>query len=381
MRRTLLYLLLVIVVAVLVGTLADVDPGYVLISFWGATLQTSLWVFLGGLLLFGFLLLLTLKLWRGMFNTASRLQQWRKDRTLARSIEHTSKGLLLFQEGNVERAEKFLLSGAKNQPQPAVNYLHLAKVSSRHNKPEEREKYLRLALDADKTAGAAVAITRAELALEKENYGECLSALKDEPLSERVLRLKCEALKSEKSFSELGALLPQLKKHLRSEEVVELETNIVKFTIEDPRATDEQKLAAFRGASDDVRNQSSLLVALCQTLTNKTELEAIIRKAVKKQWQPELVELYAGLGSELAQKRLKTALGWRKQHPVDGSLSYALGRLYEYLDQSAEAKTAYQSAVDQGGHRLASERLASLYALEGEHQKSHELLSLAYRGA
>jgi HemY protein len=381
MRRTLLYLLLVVAFGVLVGTLADIDPGYVLISFWGATLQTSLWVFLGGILIIGFVVLFSLKLWRGMFNTAARLQQWRKDRSLSRSIEHTSKGLLLFQEGNIDRAEKFLLSGAKNQPQPAVNYLHLAKVASRNNKPEEREKYFRLALEADKTASAAIAIARGELALEKGEFEECLDALKDAPSSERVLRIKCEALSGQQNFAELGGLLPQLKKHLGSKETLELEQCIVMATIEDAAATDDQKLAAYRSASEAVRSQPGVLIALSQMMTNKTELEAIIRKTLKKQWQPQLVEVYGNLGVELAKKRLKTALSWQKQHPVEPSLSYALGRLHEYLEQPGEAKAAYQSAVDQGGHRQASERLAALYALDGEHKKSHELLALAYRGA
>ena len=381
MRRTLLYLLFVVVVGVLVGTLANIDPGYVLISFLGATLQTSLWVFIGALLFLGFVVLISLRLWRSLFTSAARLQRWRKDRSLSRSIEHTSKGLLLFHEGNVDRAEKFLLSGAKNQPQPAINYLHLAKVANQHGKAEEREKYLRLALEADATAGVAIAITRAELALERAQYDECLSALNDVADSDRVLRIKQAALSATKNFTGLAGLLPKLKKHLSHEEYFDAESKVVMASIEDSSSTDDQKIAAYRNASDMVRDQTDVLVALCDRMENKKELEAIVRKAIKKLWRPELVEAYATLGKDTAQKRLKTVLAWQKQHPLDASLSFAVGRLYEYLDQAEEAKAAYQTAVEQGRHRSASQRLAALYAIAGDHQKSHELLSLAYRGA
>lgn len=381
MRRTLLYLLGVVVVAGLVGTLAAKDPGYVLISYDGNTMQTGLWVFLAGLFLLGFASLLMLKLWRFLFNSASNIQRWQKDRSLSKSIDHTSKGMLFLQEGNSERAEKFLVSGARNQPKPVVNYLGLARVANNQGKSEQREMYLRQALEADPKAATAVSILRAELALERSDYSGCIAALKDTSESSRTLLLKKSALLGESKFSELELLLPKLKKLLPEGDFARLEAEVVMAGINSQTATDEQRLAYYRNASEALKQDTAVIQTLCRNVAAEKELESIVKKAIKRSWQPALVEVYAELGTAQLDKRLKTALGWQKQHPVDPALQYCIGRLQQHLGQKQEAKQAYQIAVDKGGHKLASEHLASLYADEGDHKKSNEYLSLAYRGA
>ena len=49
MKRRLIMLLIVVVAAGWIGTLVARDPGYVLISYDGATIQTGFWVLIGGL--------------------------------------------------------------------------------------------------------------------------------------------------------------------------------------------------------------------------------------------------------------------------------------------------------------------------------------------
>ena len=46
MKRTMIFLLVIIALAAWLGTLAAKDPGYVLVSYDGATLQSGLWVML-----------------------------------------------------------------------------------------------------------------------------------------------------------------------------------------------------------------------------------------------------------------------------------------------------------------------------------------------
>ena len=46
MKRTMTVLLVIIALAVWLGTLAARDPGYVLVSYDGATVQSGLWVML-----------------------------------------------------------------------------------------------------------------------------------------------------------------------------------------------------------------------------------------------------------------------------------------------------------------------------------------------
>lgn len=381
MKRTLLFLLIVIVAAGVLGTLASRDPGYVLLSYDGATLQTGLWVFLAGLVLAGVLIWSLYRLWQGLFAGAARLQRWRKDRSVTRSLAHSTRGLLYLEEGNPERAEKFLLSGTRQHPMPLMNYLHLARAANQQNKPEEREKYFRLALEGDSKAGVVVALTRAELALEREDWSACVAALADVSSNPRALRLKQAALIGAGNWNELGELLPALKKVLAPSAYRRLEEEYLANVLTDESLNPEQKLKSYRSVSADVQANISVLVSLAENVDSEKELEGILRKAIKQSWQPELVAAYAEIGEETLQKRLKTALAWQKQHPVDPALSYCIGHLQEMAGQLDEAIKHYEVAIAQGGYAAASKQLANLYAQKGDINKSHEYLSLAYRGA
>ncbi|MFT7090103.1 MAG: HemY protein [Sulfitobacter sp.] len=379
MKKRLLYLLIIIVIAGVLGTLAAKDPGYVLISYDGTTLQTGLWVFLGAIVLLVVSLRLTLKLGRTVFGTAGRVQSWRKSRMVGKSIEHTNRGLLYLQEGDANRAEKFLISGIKHQPQPVVNYLHLARAANESGKADDREKFLRLAAETDPSANAAIVMTRAELAAGREDWRVCLDALESGPDNLRSIILKKNALLALGEWSALERLMPRLQKSLDGSVYTSLEKKLVLETLNKKDVSAERRLGIYRGASETVRFDLDVLNSLCQHEHFEKEAEAILRRILKKSWQPVLVETYGKLGKETLSKRLKVALGWKKQHPIDTSLDYCLGLLYEGQDMKVEAVTAFEAAIEHGSHRGASRQLAKLYAFEGEHQKSNEYLNIALR--
>ena len=379
MKKGLILLLLVIVIAGVVGTLAAKDPGYVLVSYDGATLQTGLWVMLGAIALVSFLLWLTYKFVRSIFSTAARIQDWRQGRQLGKSIEHTNKGLLLLQEGNASRAEKFLTSGIKHQPQPVVNYLHLAMAANDSGKADDREKYLRLAAESDSTASSAIAMTSAEMAMDRGDFQMCLEALANGPENQRSIFMKKDALVALGEWASLEKLLPILKKHMSEAAYATLEKRLVLETLNSMTSSDEKRLAIYRGASELVRLDEEVLLSLCQHVSYEKESEAILRRVLKKSWLPSLVEAYGGLGKESLSKRLKVALGWKKVHPVDASLEYCLGLLYEAQEMKEDAMACYESAIEHGAHRGASRQLANLYAFQGDHQKSNEYLNMAFR--
>ena len=379
MKKSLLYLLIVIVVAGVLGTLAAKDPGYVLISYDGTTLQTGLWVFLGAITLFAVLLRLTLKLGRTIFGTANRIQDWRKSRRVGKSIEHTNRGLLYLQEGDPSRAEKFLTSGIKHQPQPVVNYLNLAKAANESGKADDREKFLRLAEEADPSATAAIAMTRAELAAGRGDWRVCLDALETGPNNQRSIILKKDALVALGEWRVLEKFMPRLQKNLDEAVYTSLEKKLIIEILNEKDVSDEKRLGIYRGASEAVRLDPDVLNSLCQHVHYEKEAEAILRRVLKKSWQPVLVETYGKLGKETLPKRLKVALGWKQQHPIDASLDYCLGLLYEAQDMKADAIAAFEAAIEHGAHRGASRQLANLYAFQGEYQKSNEYLNMALK--
>ena len=156
MKRTMIFLLVIIALAAWLGTLAAKDPGYVLVSYDGATLQSGLWVMLALVTAAIFAIYYTIRLFAVGFSMTGKVQHWSQTRKKSRSTNQTGRGLIYLQEGNYARAEKFLVSGAQHHDVSAVNYLAAAKTAEARGDPEKRESYLRLALSADPQASLAV---------------------------------------------------------------------------------------------------------------------------------------------------------------------------------------------------------------------------------
>ncbi|HJP51542.1 MAG TPA: heme biosynthesis HemY N-terminal domain-containing protein, partial [Pseudomonadales bacterium] len=104
MKRSLLTLLMVAIVAGWVGTLIARDAGYVLISYNGATLQTGLWVMLAIVVVTGLLIYSLLKFAIGLRGASGRFKNWGSERRRIKAAQLTTRGLIYLQEGEFERA-------------------------------------------------------------------------------------------------------------------------------------------------------------------------------------------------------------------------------------------------------------------------------------
>ena len=146
MKKNLLVLLLVVVFAGWIGTLIARDAGYVLISYDGITIQTGLWVMIGMLVGLSVSVLYLARFFRFFGGANQRIRQWGENKKRRNALVLSSKGMIFLQEGNFERAEKFLISGAKESEFPAINYIAAAKAVDKLGLADKREGYLREAL-------------------------------------------------------------------------------------------------------------------------------------------------------------------------------------------------------------------------------------------
>ncbi|HKI74658.1 MAG TPA: heme biosynthesis HemY N-terminal domain-containing protein, partial [Pseudomonadales bacterium] len=194
MKRSLIYLFVAIAVAGVLGTLIARDPGYVLVSYGDMSIQTGLWVMLAILVVVAIAVYYVLRLFRVVGQSVSGFRAWRENRSRARTSQLTSRGLMYFQEGDYERAERFLESGARDNPNAAASFIYAARAANAQGKDEVRENYLRQARESDPEAAQAVAVADAAMAIERQQFGAALRALDDARSSDEVTRLKAEAL-------------------------------------------------------------------------------------------------------------------------------------------------------------------------------------------
>ena len=349
MKSKLFILLVFVCLSTLLGYLMSRDPGYVLLSWEGHIIQTSIWLALGVIIMAVAVVHYSFKLLGGLANVGTMIQDWRGDRKRGRSQYLTSRGLLYFQEGNFKRAEKFLISGAEDHLAPTFNYIVAARTAEHRGDPVAREAYLRQALEADAKAAQAVAMAAAEMASHRGEWLLCLLKLQGIKSNSAVLNLRWRALYNAQHWPEFLALLPQLKSIINAAERLEMETRAVSCLLSTNSA---DVKSIYKKASAEAKQAPEVIRAYVTYIHDEKEAEKTLRLTLNQTWQPELLDLYASPDEITLPRRLKTAKGWQKKHPDDGALHHCIGRLHEAAGDRDRAKAAYEKSIRAAGSSL-----------------------------
>lgn len=378
MKRRLIILLIVIVAAGWIGTLVAQDPGYVLISYDGATIQTGFWVLIGGFglsVVGGYYLL---SFFGAASRSASYYRRWQGDRKLRKSIQLTQKGLIFLQEGSHDRALKFLVSGAANSENPGINYISAADAADQLGNAELREQNLRLARESDKEMNLAAMVAEAKMCTRRAEWQKCIASLKGAPDNDVVLELKKNALLQLGSWQALSDLMPALRKTVLNRQAQkEFEKYVALQQLGAPGNTDDVVVSIYKKLTDDLKSNTEIVLTFCNAVDDEVEVELVLRNAVKKQWREQLVVRYGEATHETVTRRLKVAEGWNKKRIDDYALHLCLAQLNEQAGNKERAMVSYQQSIAIKETKLANERLAFLFAFEGDYKKSNEFFRAA----
>jgi HemY protein len=401
MRKLFALILIALLLGVAVVAVIETDPGYLLVAYGNYTLESSLWV---GLLL---LLLLTLVLY-GIVNLIRRLLGgqkslvgWLGSRRARASSRLTTRGLINFSEGNWAKARRQLVRGARNNEAPLANYLMAARASYQLGEPDKIQEYLGAAADSDSAAGVAVELAQAELKLQAGEYAQALDALKNARSNvgrhPRALDLLRRAYLGLDDWAGLLGLLPELKKHkmLSADEYARLEREAYSRHL--------QQSAAGAGAGVDSLRQSwqkipgelkqdtGMIVQYVRLLMSHEawpEAEKIIIRALKQQWDPQLVRLYGYVQGDSVSRQLAQAESWLGAHPEDAQLLLCLGRLSardklwgkarDYFESSYRMERSAETCAELGRllSAMGEAKVAAAYFREGLMMQESQLPSL-----
>ncbi|MFT7220337.1 MAG: HemY protein [Candidatus Azotimanducaceae bacterium] len=377
MKRSLILLLVVVVLAGYLGTMIARDPGYVLITYGDYSFQSSLWVLLGLVAGFTLVFYVLLRVYRLVRRTGLVYRDWREHRRSARSDKLIQKGMMLLAEGEFERALRFLKSDVDTQPERGVTYLAAARAADGLGDHEARETFLRLAEEADPRLSRARAVVAAELAMNRSDMDTALTILSGLKSNKYIASLKREALGGKENWRDMMASLPELRRTDKSA-ADSLERSAVMLAVDLEHHHDQTLHELYRSLSASLKKDSDILAGYAAALKDKSAVEPLIRSAIRKNWQPVLVELYGEADDNLKRRR-RTAESWSKTHKNDPSLQYCLGCIFEASGETKLAKDAFAASVELGGPRKANERLALVLAQSGEFERSNQQLRLAMR--
>ncbi len=391
MRKLLFLLVLALLVGATAVWLLQFGSGYILFSFAEFTIEMSAWT---GLLIYlaaTVLLLWLLLSWRWIAG-AGGFRLWWSTRRSARKINQTAEGLLLFASDDWQQSAKLLSESADKSVMPVVNLLFAARAAA-DNEQFEQARTILQRLQATYPESRFIADKAlAELHLLEDQPLEALQILHTiytkNPRDKALLRLLTDAYYLADDWVSLQKLLRDLKhyKAISEQDLDSLERDVYcnlldSFVLDSARPIAEQraKLEDIWYLTPKKRHKDPQVIASYAASLGRAQSpdkqQALLVKALNRQWHPELVKQFGELESPSPEKQLLVAEKWFVQHREDADLLLALGQICQRLQFWGKAKDYLTAAVRLRPSIQGSICLAAVLEKMGDSKASAE----AYR--
>lgn len=380
--------LLILVLAVIAGLWAYQDSGYVLIARGYKTVEMSLSLFIVLTVSGFFLCYYALRLAITSWNMPHALHSWRQRQRRQRARRDMDRGLIELAQGNWAQAERFLLRHARDSDIPLLNYLSAARAAQKQNAPQRRDEYLSQAHQSMQGAGFAVQLTQAELQLVHGQLEQSLATLMQlhsaSPKHPHVLYLLARSYQLLRSWNDLRKLLPDLRKQnvLSQADQLQLEKLVHRELL--TLATQHGKLDSLRSSWQQIpknlRQDLDMVrhyVRCLLLLDAKDDAELLLREALKKQWDVDLVYIYGLIEASDPNRQLATAETWLKGHENNPILLLSLGRLCKRNKLWGKARSYLNASLGIKPHSDTYKELGQL--LEQLNEQS-EAVNCYHRG-
>lgn len=392
--RRLLWLLVLLAIGAgiyLLSLAVEADRGYVLFAYKGFRYQSGLWAFLALVVALVALYYLTKALLRFLLNSTRLANPWSRLHRNRRARQASEQGLLDLAEGRWARALRQLSRAAEVDSQPLMYYLGAARAANKLGQHEQSDALLERALQQQPQAELAIALTHAQLQLERGQSDAALDTLRvmheRHPSHHQVLRRLQQLYQQRQDWSALLGLLPKLRKEkaLPVAELDELERQVWRGRLVDlgEQGLSEGETAlqpltqAWNQLSSALRHEPELIAAYVEQLRRlgaQEEAEQVLRSALKRSYDSRLARFYGVLHGSDPARQLDNAEGWLKQHPDDPALQLTLGRLCLQNQLWGKARDYFESSLRLERHPETCAELARLLAQLGELERSNQLL-------
>ncbi len=359
-------------------TLLAEKPGYVLISRQPWSFETSLMVFLLGLLAVFVLFYFLLRLLDNLLSSPARLRRWHAQRNRDQAADDTRKGMTEMIIGHWPQAEKLLTRKLADSAQPEINLLAAAWIAQQTSNQKTRDEYLSeastLTATAAESSDTAVGLVQCLL---QEQAGEIELALNiartlhtSTPANPAVIRSLIKLLTSAEEWQELLTVLVTANRYhaLAEDEMQSLQSLAASNLLAASRNAVELD-DNWKNLPKHLRKQTDIIAAYCRALAESgkdKEAESLIRNTLKRQWSDELVDIYGLLKTENPSALLKQAESWLNDHPTETPLMLCMGRLSIKNQLWGMARSYLELAVQNGDSHEAALELGWLYESLGE---------------
>lgn len=361
LRITLLFIAL-LVVGTGVWYLFSTDPGYLLVTLRGYSLEMTLLTALGALLLLG------LAGWLLWILIGSPFKKWRGHRS-GLAQERLAAGLIALREGRVKDAEKLLTKAAKNETLRLASVVYGAQAAHDRGQADHARALF------DSIEGPLVGELRsldvAEANLSNEAPESALQALAQYPQYDvpRKTEIEFRALVDSKQWDKALALLPAVSYSglMKPAALTRIEQMLVNGCLQGAENLDALK-NHFNGLSKAQKQEPHMVLAVAkraQTLGDEDYATQLIEKALKRSWSGELMHAYSELQHLDVQKRLKYVEKSLKEHDGNPHMHLAMGKLCADSSLWGKAESHLNKAKHLGLVKQADIALADTLKAQG----------------
>ena len=303
---------------------------------------------------------------------------WRSKRANKKADASLGAGYLSLMKGDWRRAEKSLLKKTDASRVPYINYLAAAQAAQELGKMQQRDDYLAEAYKAAPNERLAIGLTKARLHQSAGQYDQAAATLQDivdighkNPQFTAMLMQTHQQLGN---WEKAVALLPVAKKQ-----------NALPESMLD-NINDESHTASLRNADDVETAWKALPKAQRKRVPNillyasslvgagrNSEVEKLIRSALKNDWSEELVHLYGGIETDKPAKLRRVVEGWLMARPESPELNLAAGQFAMQEKNMDLAKEYLQKAIQYGQLPKAYSLLGDVFEASNESGKALQL--------
>ena len=380
MRRT-AYLIGALIAAAAIASALRIDAGYVAISFLGVLIEMSV-VTLVLLILATFLLLWILV-------RLFRLRKLRREAQAAKRDQRArldlARGVLELAEGNWATAEITITRSARDNVQPAANYLIAARAADLQGAHERRAGWLRMAREAAPDEIAPVLVTQAEMQLKNGQFEAARETLRELDASghqnPRGLLLLARLYRQSGEFEKLRALESKLRgaRGVRAAAVDELmdQAYLEMLRLAAESGDAERLDRAWNDASKPATRRPDLLLAYARgamKYRNYEAAEKVLRDFLDDEWNDALAALYGELELPDPLEPLAVAEKWLRSRREDPVLLVSCARLSMRAELYGKARSYLETSLMIRRDPVTYQLLGSLLDELGEKEHAARVL-------
>lgn len=335
MRRLILAVFVFVLLGIGLSLVFQTHQGYLLLSFNGWQIETSLLFALIALLLGIWVLALAWRILVAGVTAPKSIRHFFSRRKARKARRSLYTGLERMAEGRWAVAQSELDRLAESHDAPGLNYLYAARAAQFQGNVRQRDEFLEKASKGKGASELAVLLTQAELQGMAGQQAEASATLARlyglEPRHPLVLRLYAEHAMANGDYKQLRELLAPLQKHggVSPERLQQM--SIVAWKDQLSQQSDVGQLTAtWRKVPKTLRSHSSVALHYAQCLQRigeENEAANIVRGVLKNTWDAPLVLLFGDLKCESQTDQLSSVEGWLNQYGQKPELLLVAGRL------------------------------------------------------